>query len=245
MDEPKILLVYAPLTFTSISSRVFRSFLDMTGPETQEKLAEKGVKLKFLIHDKFPMDLNRNDAFNLALSNKYQADFLMCCDMDQVFKKTTLLDLLATLEEYPDASACTGLYFTKTYPHRAVVGKYSPWSKDIELKRGSLKEQGFIAPDGQQTLFFKHLQYFDVVQPVHVFGFGCVLFRTEILKNLVQPFFAYTNQYSTGDATFYGHSEDMRMCSKLYMAGAKVICNPKIMVGHIVEKVICGNEAEN
>lgn len=240
------LIVYMPLTWPSLPSKVFRSFLEMTGPEVQTFLAQKGIKLQYLIHDKFPIDLNRNDAFELALSSKYNADFIMACDADQVFKKDTLLKLLSVLEENPEADAATGIYFRKSHPYRCVVGKYSPWSESLEKKRGSLAEQGFIAPDGQQTLYYKPLMYFDVIQKVDVFGFGCVLFRTEILKKLKQPFFSYTNGYSTGgDFTFEGCSEDMRMCSQLYHVGAKILCNPKVVVGHLVEKIIVGNEAED
>lgn len=240
------LLVYMPLVgLPHISTKVFRSFMDMTGPDVQEELAKKDIKLKFLIHDKFPIDLNRNDAFSLAVSNTYKADFLMCCDADQVFKKTTILRLLETLLEDEETDGVTGVYYTKTFPHRAVVGKYSPWSKDLEMKRESLKSQGFIAPDGQQTLHYKHLRYFDVVQPVHVFGIGCLLLRTECFKKLQQPFFKYVNGFSTGDHTFLGHTEDMWFCSQLYQNGIKVVVNPKVQVGHVTEKVINGNEAED
>lgn len=246
MSETKTLLVYMPLTgFPTIPSKTFTSFLEMTGQEVQEKLAEKGVKLKFLIHDKFPIDLNRNDAFTIATNNKYQADFLMCCDADQVFKKDTILNLFETLDQEPEADGVTGVYWTKTFPHRAVVGKYSPWTKDLEAKRGSLESEGFIAPDGQQTLFFKHLQFFDVVQRVHVFGIGCLLLRTGWFSKLKQPFFKYVNGYSTGgDFTFNGHSEDMAFCSQLYHAGIKILVNPKVQVGHMVLKEVHGNEAE-
>lgn len=245
MTDKKTLLVYAPLTLDFIPSKVFTSFLEMTGPEVQEKLAEKGINLKILIHKKFPIDLNRNDAFTLATSNKYKADFLMCCDMDQVFKKDTILNLLETLESEPEAQGVTGVYFTKTFPHRAVVGKYSPWSKDLELKRASLQSQGFISSDGQQTLYFKHLQFFDVIQRVHVFGIGCLLLRTDFFKDMEHPMFKYVNPYSTGgDFTYQGHSEDMWFCSQLYKKGIKILVNPKVQVGHMVFKEITGNEAE-
>lgn len=244
--QMKTLLVYAPLTFDFVYSKTFISFLEMTSFEVQEKLAEKGINLKILIHKKFPIDLNRNDAFTLATSNKYKADYLMCCDMDQVFKKDTILKLLETLESEPEAQGVTGVYFTKTPPHRAVVGKYSPWSKDLELKRESLKSQGFISPDGQQTLYFRHLQFFDVVQRVHVFGIGCLLLKTDFFKDLEQPMFKYVNPYSTGgDFTYQGHSEDMWFCNQLYQKGIKILVNPKVQVGHVVLKEIMCNEAQD
>jgi cellulose synthase/poly-beta-1,6-N-acetylglucosamine synthase-like glycosyltransferase len=203
-------------------------------------------KTDILICDKFPIDLNRNLAFDLALSNKYEADFVMCCDMDQVFKKDTILKLMQTLKESPDAGAATGIYFRKTPPHKCVVGKFSPWSESLNNKRAFLQENGFVdQKTGEQTLFYKPLQFFDVVQPVDAFGLGCILFRSDALRKIKQPFCKYLNAYFLGgDFTFEGCSEDMWMCSQLKQAGVKVLCNPKVQVGHVVEKVIIGNESE-
>lgn len=242
----KTLLVYAPLTFDKISSKTFKSFIAITGPDAQAILKEKyEIDLKILICDKFPIDLNRNYAFDIAQSATYEADYVFCADMDQVFKKDTITKLLDTLIEHPESGGATGVYWTKSYPHRAVVGKYSPWSENIEMKRKSLESEGFIAPGGMQTLYFKHLQYFDVIQPVDVFGLGCLLIKTEILRKIKQPYCKYVNAYSTGgDFTFLGHSEDMWFCSQLKQAGITILVNPKVQVGHVVEKVICGNEAE-
>lgn len=234
-----------PMTFTSLSSKVFKSFVSMIGPSFQAELAKRGyVLLDPYISDKFPIDLNRNEAFDVAVS-RFEADVIMCCDGDQVFKKDTVLKLLDTLIENPDVDGVTGVYFTKGYPHKAVVGKYSPWSDTLTPRKESLASQGFIDKDGNQTLYFKHLQYFDVVQPVDVFGLGCLMLRTSVFGKIQQPYCKYVNPYSTGgDYTYIGHSEDMWFCSQLKQAGAKILVNPKVMVGHVTEKVICGNEAE-
>lgn len=217
----------------------------MTNSKAKGRLAELGYELMdTFICDKFPIDLNRNHAFDYAL-NKVQADLVMCCDGDQVFKKNTLTTLLDTLIDNPDVDAVTGVYFTKTFPHRAVVGKYSPWSDQLRPKEASLKSQGFIDKDGNQTLYFKHLQYFNVVQPIDVFGLGCILIKTEAFRKIEQPYCKYVNMYSTGgDYTYQGHSEDMWLCSQFKKAGIKTLVNPKVMVGHVTERVICGNEAE-
>lgn len=243
-DGKRILVVYVPVALASVSKRFFESFIAMTGPDIQEELDRKyGVKMVLMPHDTFPIDLNRNEAFDLAIS-KYEADYLMCCDADQVFKPYTILKLMEYLTDEIDA--VTGIYFRKTPPHRCVVGKFSPWSEHLENKREALKSQMFIADDGQQTLYYKPLMYFDVVQPIHVFGMGCILFKTECFKKLERPYFKYVNGHSTsGDFTFVGHSEDMWLCSQMYKKGMKVLCNPKVIAGHLVEKVIMGNEAED
>lgn len=244
--ELKTLLVYMPMTFPALSSKVFKSFVEMTGPDVQDVLNDKyGIKLKILISGTFPIDRNRNEAFDLCTGNKYEADYIFCADGDQVFKKDTITRLLDTLIENPEAGGCTGIYFRKTHPYRCVVGKFSPWSETLEDKRGALKEYGFIGPDGNQTLFYKPLTYFDVTQQVDAFGLGCVLFRTEIFKLIKQPFCKYINGYTlANDFTLDGCSEDMWMCSQLKQAGVKILCNPKVQVGHVVEKVIMGNEAD-
>lgn len=241
--ESKILVVYVPLTFSQISSKFFKSFLEMTGEDIRKDLRDKyGIEMVLMIHDKFPIDLNRNDAFDRAVS-KYEADYIMCCDADQVFQKNTIPMLLKTLID-SDVDAVTGIYFRKSPPHRCVVGKYSPWSPDLERKRESLESQGFITDLGEQTLFYKPLMYWDAVQPVDISGLGCFLFKTDVLNNIQQPYCKYVNPYSTGgDFTFEGHSEDMWFFSQLKKARTKILVNPRVIAGHICEKVIVGNEA--
>jgi hypothetical protein len=243
--DVKNLVVYMPMSYPTLSTKTFRSFLEMTGPSVQDVLNSKNIKLEYLIHTKGPLDLNRNQAMDLAISNKHNADYMMFCDGDQVFKGDTILKLLATLEENPEADACTGIYFRKEPPHRCVVGKYMPWNENLELLRPAFKSQGFIAPDDQQTLHYMPLRYFDVIHQVHVFGMGCVLFKTACFDRLDRPYFKYVNGHSTGgDFTFNDHSEDMWFCSELYKKGVKVLCNPKVSVGHVVEKVIYGHEQD-
>lgn len=243
----KTLLIYMPQTYPTISVKTFKSFIDLISPENLNLYASKyDLEVKVWISNTFPIDRNRNEAFDLCTSNKYEADLVMCCDGDQVFKKDTITRLLDTLEENPEAGGCTGIYFRKTPPHRCVVGTFSPWSESLEKKRAALTEYGFVGPDGNQTLFYKPMTYFDVVRPVNAFGLGCILFKTEIFKLLKQPFCKYTNPYSLGgDFTFEGCSEDMWMCSQLKQAGVKILCNPKVQVGHVVEKTIYGNEHED
>lgn len=241
----KTILPYMPLTFDRISAKVFKSFLEMTNSKALANLAVGGYELLDpYICDKFPIDLNRNHAFDYAL-NKVRADMIFCADADQVFKKDTLTTLVNTLDENPEVDAVTGVYFTKTFPHRAVAGKYSPWSDSLRPKEASLKNEGFVDKDGNQTLYFKHLQYFTVTQPIDVFGLGCILIRTEAFNKIQQPYCKYVNMFSTGgDYTFLGHSEDMWLCSQFKQNGVKTLINPKVMVGHVTERVIVGNEAE-
>jgi len=71
----------------------------MVGEDVRDELNRRGYRLKFYFSDKFPIDLNRNEAFDVCTSNQYEADLIMCCDGDQRFKKDTLLKLLEAANE--------------------------------------------------------------------------------------------------------------------------------------------------
>lgn len=240
----KTLVVYMPLSWGSISRRVFKSFIDMTGPDVQEELAELGYKLKFLINDTFPLDRNRNQAIEKARSSKYEADVIFFADGDQIWPKDTLKIMLSKLsDEFPVVS---GLYWKKAYPHACVQGHYSPWTKDLELKRKSIESIGFVDENGNQTAFYRPLLDFSTTQPIDVSGMGCLMARSDVFDKIELPYFGYFNSYSLGgDYTITHMSEEMLFFSKLHKAGVKTLLVPEIKCGHEVTKVIgCpeGNE---
>lgn len=197
---------------------------------------EHNVKMVTMVHTKFPIDLNRDSAVDRA-DREFKADYLQFLDADMVFPKDTIPRLFAHCSD--ETPVVTGVYWRKGGTMRCVQGKYSPWSESLEKKRGSITEQGFIAPDGSQTLYYKPLTSFDVVEPVEVTGLGCLLARMDVLKGMDLPRFKYTNGYtSCGDFTFEGCSEDMWFNSELRKRGVKIMCDPTIRCGHLVEKVI-------
>lgn len=240
----KSLVIYMPMSWPQISTKCFKSFVNLISPESIDELRTKyDVEPKLLIHDIFPLDRNRNDAVELALSNKYEADYIFFADGDQVFPKRTIQRLLDKIsDEFP---VVTGIYFRKVAPYTCVAGKYSPLTNGLESKRQSLTEQGFVLPDGGQCLFYKPLQDFTVTQPVDVSGMGCVLVKAEIFKKLKQPYFGYVNCYNNGgDYTIDHCSEEMIFWAALKKAGIKVLCDPSIRAGHVAERVIGAMENE-
>lgn len=236
----KVLVLYIPLTWSTVHSRVFKSIMDMIHPEILELLdSEFGVVISPLIHDPFPIDFNRNDAVVRAIED-HGADYVMFCDADQVFPRNTLVELLKLVsDEFP---VVTGIYFRKKPPHTCVIGKYLPNDQVAEARKAPLAGQGLLTDSGDQCLYYRDLQSFDVVQPVDAFGMGCVLVRTDVFSKLEQPYFKYINGYTTGDYTFQNITEDMWFCAQLKKKGIRTLCNPKVLCGHMVEKVIVGNE---
>lgn len=218
----------------------------MTGPKIQEQLAEEfDTKLIPMVETRFPLEVNRNQAVDRAL-NDYKADYVQFIDADMVFPEDTIPRLLNQISD--ETPVVSGVYWLKKPPHRCIAGKYVPNDKisDFELKRKSLEREGFIAPDGSQTLYTTPITSFDVVEPVDVAGMGCVLVRSDCIKRLKQPYFKYVNEYSTGgDFTFTGGvSEDMWFYSELKKAGIKTLLDPSIRCGHLHEVVYGGNQID-
>lgn len=238
----KILVVYVPVALVSVSKRFFESFVALTGPDIAEEMDKKyNVKMVAMLHDKFPIDLNRNSAVDRA-DREFKADYIQFLDADQVFPKDTIPRLFQHITD--ETPVATGLYWRKGGSMRCVAGKYAPNSRH-ETKMGSLKEQGFIAPDGSQCLYYKPLTSYDVVEPIDVSGMGCLLARMDVFKALDHPYFKYTNGYlAEGDFTLDHSSEEMWFFSQLKKKGIKMMCDPSVRCGHLKEVVVGCPESE-
>lgn len=240
----KTLVIYVPITWATISRRFFESWVKMTGPAIQDQLAtEFDVRLVPMVETRFPLDVNRNQAIDRAL-NDYHADFIQFIDADMVFPEDAIPRLMRHLSNETPVAA--GIYWLKKPPYRCIAGKYLPWTDDLRLKKKSLESQGFIAPDGTQTLYYQSIRSYDVIEPVDVAGMGCVLARADVFKRLKQPYFKYVNEYSTGgDFTFSGgSSEEMWFYSELKKAGIKTLLDPTIRCGHLHEVVFGSNQGD-
>lgn len=241
----RTLLIYIPLSWPQISSKAFRSILELVSPTNIDQLRSiYGVEPKIYVSDLFPLDRNRNAAVEKALGNTYEADYILFLDADMIFPKGMIQNLLRTLNEFPEVGMVSGLYWRKAAPHYCVQGRYSPWSTSLDGAKQSLGEHGFIDERGQQCLYYTPLQDFHTIQSIDVAGCGCLLTRAEIFKLIERPYFGYTNEYTTQDATFQHSSEEMLMFAKLHKAGVKMLVDPSIRCGHIKETVIGCVEGE-
>lgn len=233
----KTLLVVMPQTWPTISTRVFKSFLKMTGPSAQKELFDRGIQMfDPLISSTFPIDRSRNQAADKALSNTYEADYVFFADGDQIWPENTLSVLLdAISDEFPVVS---GLYWRKKFPFTCVQGNYTTW-KGHELQRKAIEQMGFVDKDDNQCLFYQPLKDFDTPRTIDVSGMGCLLVRTDVFKKFEQPYFGYFNSYSLGgDFTFDNATEEMLFFCKLRKAGIKTWMVPAVKCGHEVTKVI-------
>lgn len=232
----KTILLYIPCSWGTISTKVFKSILDMAIEPIE------GYRVIPFVSSKFPLDVNRNEAIERA-KTQYRADYMMFVDADMIFPKDTISKLLAVnSDEFPVVS---GVYYKKYKPHNPVVGSYAPWDKTIELRRSSLKDFGFMTDDGRQTLFYTPTKELgDKPYQIDVSGAGCLLVRLDCLEHLKQPYFKYFDGYQTGDHSFGEITEDMKMFSELKKAGIKVLCEPNVKCGHVVENIITGQETE-
>jgi cellulose synthase/poly-beta-1,6-N-acetylglucosamine synthase-like glycosyltransferase len=226
----KKVLIFLPYTWPTISTKFFKSFLEMT------RFPIPDIETEVVVSSTFPIDRSRNEICDLAVSNKHNADYVLMVDGDNILPKDALARLLENCsDEYPVVS---GLYFRKTPPYRAVPGIYTSW-KDHETQRGAIEKMGFIDKDGNQCLFHRNVTDFDTVQKIDASGCGCLLIRTDVFKKIDLPYFAYFDPYlEGGDFTFDHITEDMLFFAKLHKAGIKTLLVPTVRCGHLAEKVI-------
>lgn len=230
----KKVVVSIPITWDKVSTAFFQSFLDITRYDIQKELREKyDLSLNFMVTQTFPIDRNRNEVIEMAME-QYQADYLLFLDADQVFPKLTIPWLFESLFAKPEFDVVSGVYFKKNDDNHAVLGHYVP---DIDPEvRKVLRRYGF-ADDNGQYLFYRPQQSFlhGKSFPIDVSGMGCLLVRTECLKRIEQPYFKYFDRFLCPDWTEKGLSEDMVFFAKLKQAGIKVLCDSRVMCGHLKE----------
>lgn len=227
-------LAFLPLTYPTVSTRFFKSFMDLITYPVD------GVGVDYHVSSTFPLDRNRNQAPHIARSTPHHADYLLFVDGDNILPKDAIARLLPfCTDEYPVVS---GLYWRKTPPHRAVAGHYSGWSKR-EFMRKTIESMGMVDEGGNQCAFYVPVQDFTTVQPIDVSGCGCLLIRMDVFDEIELPYFGYFNAESLGGDYSIDHlSEDMLFFAKLRKAGIKTLLVPTVRCGHEVLKVIGSNE---
>lgn len=238
----KILVVYVPCTWPTISRRFWESYVAMTGPNIAEEMDKKfNTKMVTMTHNKFPLDFNRNSAIDRA-DREFKADYIQFLDADMIFPKDTIPKLMVHITD--ETPVATGLYWRKGGSMRCVQGKYAANDRHT-TKMQSIKEAGFVDDNGQQCLYYKPLTSFDVVEPIDVSGMGVLLAKMDVFKKLEHPYFKYTNGYSSGgDFTLDHSSEEMWFFAQLKKKGIKMMCDPSIRCGHLKESVIGCPEVE-
>ena len=135
-----------------------------------------------------------------------QADYIMFLDSDQIIESNTLVKMANYLDNGEDI--VTTLIFRKDYPFEPCI-----FSHQKEL------------PNGQISLTYYDVDNQDLTKPFYVesCGFGCIMMKTEIFKNIPQPWFL-PRPYTGEDITFMW---------EVRKNGYKVLCDPTIEIGHV------------
>lgn len=143
---------------------------------------------------------------NLALAAlQMQADYIMFLDSDQSIEPDTVDRMANWLDNGEDI--VTTLIFRKDPPYQPCI-----FSKQEEL------------PNRQISLQYYDVANQDLSKPFYVSscGLGCAMIKTEIFKNIPQPWFL-PRPYTGEDISFMWEANQK---------GYKVLCDPTINIGH-------------
>lgn len=158
---------------------------------------------------------------NLAASAvKQEVDRVFWLDSDMIFPTGTLVHLDKLMDEYGDDTILTGLYFRRRPPYAPVL-----YSKlDFDAKGNCIWEEVNEIPE----------EPFEVA----ACGFGCVLAPTKAFKDV-------QDQFNNMFAPIYGTGEDLSFCWRARKCGYKIICDPRIVLGHYGHTIIDRNYWED
>ncbi len=146
---------------------------------------------------------SRNELATRAI--QMGADYVFWLDSDMVFDPDTLERCFADLDK---GDIVTGLYFRRVAPYSPVI-----YDKlDIDEHGACTWEETKTIPD-------------DVFE-VAGCGFGCVLLPTDIIMDVQSRFDAMFNPIN-------GTGEDLSFCWRARQLGFKIVCDPKISLGHV------------
>ncbi len=139
------------------------------------------------------------------------ADYIFWLDSDMTFDADILKRMLDSYEE-TGADILSGLYFRRVEP-------YTP----------TLFETLEFDDNGAEWTEFRNVDN----NPFEVAGcgFGCVLMRTDIFVEVQKEFGAmFTPEKGLG--------EDLAFCWRARKLGYKVMCDPRILLGHIGYNIV-------
>lgn len=164
----------------------------------------EGARIGVFCPQSYSIDASRNLIVEHALEIGY--DYILWIDSDMIIPKNTLIQLLSH-----DKDIVSGVYAYKLLPtqgqgRNAVAKRYKKDAKDTyeDISLSEIRES-------------ERLMEIDGV------GFGCVLTKVDVFKNIKKPWFRYTPNMG----------EDIYFCRKAQKAGYKVYLDTSIRCGHI------------
>lgn len=144
----------------------------------------------------------RNHLVDIAIAGGFE--WLLMLDDDHIVPPDLVAQLIAH-----DKDLCGALYYQRG-------GAYHP----VILKR-------ILHPDGSMsTSFVRHTDPILTtpgLYPVDIIGGGCMLFRVDIFRKLMPPYFEFEKLLGT----------DVNICARFLDAGVQIWCDTRIELGHV------------
>lgn len=146
------------------------------------------------------------------------ADFVLWLDSDMVFPKTTLEDMLCSIE---GKDMLSGVCHMRRPPYKPVLYK--------KLRQGLTPEENESEewPDYPKDKPFE----------IEGCGFGCVLVRGSVIKDMI---FHFRDCFGP----LPGYGEDLSFCIRARKLGYHIWCDPAIQIGHRAATVVTGQTFE-
>lgn len=154
----------------------------------------------------------RNNAVKYALDN--EMDYILFIDDDMVIDSSyNLFDKLIK----HDKDIVAPLFFKRFPPYMPLLFKRN------------------IYADGRYTTFDNIVDYKKGLVKVDGVGFGCVLIKTSVFKDLDKPYFMISDTFG----------EDLYFCNKAINKGIDIFVDTTITVGHLGEKTVADESLFN
>lgn len=150
----------------------------------------------------------------------HEADYIFWLDSDMVFPSGTLRHMLNTIEQQPEETILSGVYYRRNPP-------YSP----VAFEKLSIDDNGCATWADLERVPDKLFDAEGV-------GFGCVLMPTRVMVDVQANFGALFDPIG-------GTGEDLSFCWRARQCGWKIVCDPRIQLGHVGHTIITGSFWEN
>lgn len=148
----------------------------------------------------YSIDASRNLIVEHALEIGY--DYIMWIDSDMILPRNTLTTLMSH-----DKDIVSGVYAYKILGGKNAVAKR--FKKDVN--------------DTYEDIPLKEIREKEKLIEIDGVGFGCVLTKVDVFRNIKKPWFKYSPKMG----------EDIYFCRKAQKAGYKIYLDTSILCGHV------------
>ena len=205
-----------PLTFQSIASIVGYS-------------TAHGININHIgVTERTWVETARNILAKEFLKTKNE--WVLWLDVDMIFPKETLTQLLKTAKE-KKAKMVTGVYYQRGGKHFPVL-----WIRSPELKSGRKAcHENKNEYDRNKYIGMYALPGQEAVKPfkADTAGFGCSLIHREVFETMDYPYFLFLPQQCSEDFYFFVNARKK---------GYQLWADPKLEIKHIGENKLIGRE---